>query len=94
MAGSAAFRGPACRTTTERQGVVDSALGPGNDARYGSAAQTPAGVTARDGHEEGVAQPSGNGRVQLAAGLIEAELAAGERIFGVLDANNRRVRRH
>ena len=32
--------------------------------------------------------------MQLAAGLIEAELAAGERIFGVLDANNRRVRRH
>ena len=40
------------------------------------------------------AQPSGNGRVQLAAGLIEAELTAGERIFGVLDANNRQVRRH
>jgi len=36
----------------------------------------------------------GNGCLQLAAGLIEAELAAGERIFGVLDANNRRVRRN
>ena len=36
----------------------------------------------------------GNECMQLAAGLIEAELAAGERIFGVLDANNRRVRRH
>ena len=37
--------GRPCRTTTERQGVVDGAfMGPANDARDGSAAQTPAGV--------------------------------------------------
>ena len=30
--------GRPCRTTTERQGVVDGALGPANDARDGSAA--------------------------------------------------------
>eukprot|EP00964_Phaeocystis_antarctica_P088927 scaffold56630_cov36-Phaeocystis_antarctica.AAC.1 len=43
--------GRPCKTTTERQGVVDGALGPANDARDGSAAQTPAGVAARDGQE-------------------------------------------
>eukprot|EP00964_Phaeocystis_antarctica_P046666 scaffold26988_cov54-Phaeocystis_antarctica.AAC.1 len=43
--------GRPCRTTTERQGFVDGALGPANDARDGSAAQTPAGVAARDGQE-------------------------------------------
>ena len=85
--------GRPCRTTTERQGVVDGALGPANDARDGSAAQTPAGVAARDGQEGLGTTPSGDD-CGLAAGLIEAELAAGERIFGVLDANNRRVRRN
>ena len=43
--------GRPCRTTTERQGVVDGALGPANDARDGPAAQTPDGVAARDGQE-------------------------------------------
>eukprot|EP00964_Phaeocystis_antarctica_P004480 scaffold2421_cov81-Phaeocystis_antarctica.AAC.1 len=43
--------GRPCRTTTERQGVVDGALGPANNARDGSAAQTPARVAARDGQE-------------------------------------------
>eukprot|EP00964_Phaeocystis_antarctica_P110873 scaffold75219_cov31-Phaeocystis_antarctica.AAC.1 len=81
------------RTTTERQGVVDGALGSANDAGDGSAAQTPAGVAARDGQEGLGTTPSGDD-CGLAAGLIEAELAAGERIFGVLDANNRRVRRN
>ena len=85
--------GRPCRTTTERQGVVDGALGSANDARDGSAAQTPAGVAARDGQEGIGTTPTGND-CGLAAGLIEAELAAGERIFGVLDANNRRVRRN
>eukprot|EP00964_Phaeocystis_antarctica_P033123 scaffold18783_cov92-Phaeocystis_antarctica.AAC.1 len=47
--------GRPCRTTTERQGVVDGALGSANDARDGSAARTPAGVAARDG-QEGVGQ--------------------------------------
>ena len=77
--------GRPCRTTTERQGVVDGALGPANDARDGSAAQTPAGVAARDGQEGLGTTPTGND-CGLAAGLIEAELVAGERIFGVLDA--------
>eukprot|EP00964_Phaeocystis_antarctica_P128446 scaffold92244_cov37-Phaeocystis_antarctica.AAC.1 len=85
--------GRSCRTTTERQGVVDGALGSANDARDGSAAQTPAGVAARDGQEGLGTTPSGND-CGLAAGLIETELAAGERIFGVLDGNNRRVRRN
>eukprot|EP00964_Phaeocystis_antarctica_P113307 scaffold77351_cov37-Phaeocystis_antarctica.AAC.1 len=85
--------GRPCRLTTERQGVVDGALGSANDARDGSAAQTPAGVAARDGQEGVGTTPSGND-CGLAAGLIEAELAAGERIFGVLDANSRRVRRN
>eukprot|EP00964_Phaeocystis_antarctica_P144371 scaffold110136_cov36-Phaeocystis_antarctica.AAC.1 len=43
--------GRPCRTTTERQGVVDGALGSTNDARDGWAAQTPAGVAARHGQE-------------------------------------------
>eukprot|EP00964_Phaeocystis_antarctica_P030960 scaffold17523_cov98-Phaeocystis_antarctica.AAC.2 len=85
--------GRPCRTTTERQGVVDGALGPANDAHDGLAAQTPAGVAARDGQEGLGTTPSGID-CGLAAGLLEAELAAGERIFAVLDANNRRVRRN
>eukprot|EP00964_Phaeocystis_antarctica_P069582 scaffold42297_cov56-Phaeocystis_antarctica.AAC.1 len=67
--------GRPCRTTTERQGVVDGALGSANDARDGSAAQTPAGVAARDGQEGLGTTPSGK-YCGLAAGLIEAELAA------------------
>eukprot|EP00964_Phaeocystis_antarctica_P010076 scaffold5502_cov48-Phaeocystis_antarctica.AAC.2 len=62
------------RTTTERQGVVDGALGPANDTRDDSAAQTPGGVAARDGQEGFGTTPCGND-CGLAAGLIEAELA-------------------
>eukprot|EP00964_Phaeocystis_antarctica_P000539 scaffold306_cov46-Phaeocystis_antarctica.AAC.2 len=64
--------GRPCRTTTERQGVVDGTLGPANDARDGSAAQTTAGVAARDGQEGLGTTPSDCGRLTPPSATGEA----------------------
>ena len=82
--------GRPCWTKTERQGLVDGALGSANGVRDASTSQASTAVAARDGAEP-AAQPGVQAHVQLAAGVIEADRAAGECIFDVLDTNHRRV---
>ena len=59
-------------TKTERQGLVDGALGPADDVRDVSTSQTSSAVAARDGAEP-IAQATVRVDVQLAAGVIEAD---------------------
>ena len=64
--------GRPCWTKTERQGLVDGALGPANGVRDVSTSQASTAVAARDGAEP-LAQPAVLADVQLAARVIEAE---------------------
>ena len=64
--------GRPCWTKTERQGLVDGALGPADDVRDVSTSQISSAVAARDGAEQ-IAQATVRVHVQLAAGVIEAD---------------------
>ena len=64
--------GRPCWTKTERQGLVDGALGPANGVRDVSTSQAPTAVAARDGAEP-IVQATVWADVQLAAGVIEAD---------------------
>ena len=55
---------------TERQGLVDGALGPADDVRNVSTSQTSSAVAARDGGEQ-LVQATVRVHLQLAAGVIE-----------------------
>ena len=61
--------GRPCWTKTERQGLVDGALGPADDVRDVWTSQTSTAVAARDGAEP-IAQPAVRADVQLAAGAF------------------------
>ena len=64
--------GRPCWTKTERQGLVDGALGPADDVRDVSTSQTSTAVASRDGAEQ-VAKPTVRVHVQVAAGVIDAD---------------------
>ena len=69
---------PAVRcSASERPGLVDGTSRRPDGVRDCSAARTPAAVAARVVPQP-VAQSGADGHVRLTAGLVEAEMAAGE----------------
>ena len=87
--------GAACRAagrSARRVNVTDSLMvrRDGPTASATSAARTPAAAAARLVPQP-VAQSGADGPVRLAAGLIEAELAAGEGLVGLVDADRTRA---